>query len=152
MAGLSLYQLAKRAGLSVRTIKGYEYCNSVPSVKAYNALAEILGFEKVPEPKKAKTKKSTPKIKAQKPKTQKRYDKVQDTDDNPELLAMPLPEKTTLETDHLYAIYEFPKVGDFVYRYTGKNGIHHCFVEVHNGWSMTLADYQLIGKTVKEVE
>ena len=150
IAGLSQYQLAKRAGLSVRTIKGYEYSAKTPSVKSYNALAEILGFEKLPEPKKIKPKKSTPQAKSSK--TQKRYDKVQDTRDDSELLAIALPEKTIFETGHLYAIYESPKDRDFVFRYTGKTGIHHCFVEIHGGWSMTLADYQLIGKTVKEVE
>ena len=40
----------------------------------------------------------------------------------------------------------------YVYRYVGKQGIHHCFREIHGGWSRTFTDPQLIGKKIQEVK
>ena len=36
------------------------------------------------------------------------------------------------------------------FRYMGKTGIHHKFIEAHIGWSRTFTDAQLIGKKIEE--
>lgn len=38
-----------------------------------------------------------------------------------------------------------------IFRYKGKDGIHHVFTEVKGGWTRTYTDAQLIGKLIKEV-
>ena len=40
----------------------------------------------------------------------------------------------------------------FFFQYKGKQGIHHCFTEIHGGWNRTYTDYQLIGKKIKEIK
>ena len=46
-----------------------------------------------------------------------------------------------------------PMSGNFcVFRYEGKAGIHHKFVEVRGNWRRTYTDQQLIGKTIQEVQ
>lgn len=37
-----------------------------------------------------------------------------------------------------------------LFKYIGKNGIHHVFREIRGGWSRTYTDAQLIGKHIKE--
>ena len=39
-----------------------------------------------------------------------------------------------------------------VFKYEGKQGIHHCFREIHGGWSRTYTDNQLVEKRIKEVK
>ena len=39
-----------------------------------------------------------------------------------------------------------------VFRYEGKEGIHHCFREIRGGWTRTYTDTQLIGKRISEVK
>ena len=39
---------------------------------------------------------------------------------------------------------------DCLFRYVGKTGIHHCFIEQNGGWSRTYTDQQLIGKRITE--
>ena len=41
---------------------------------------------------------------------------------------------------------------DCIFKYIGKHGIHHCFKEIHGGWSRTYTDPQLVGKYIKEVK
>ena len=41
---------------------------------------------------------------------------------------------------------------DCVFRYEGKQGIHHVFREIRGNWTRTYTDAQLIGKKVKEVD
>lgn len=40
---------------------------------------------------------------------------------------------------------------DCIFEYIGKQGIHHCFKEIHGDWSRTYTDPQLIGKKIMEV-
>ena len=43
-----------------------------------------------------------------------------------------------------------PEFG-FTFRYLGKQGIHHVFIEISCGWYRTYTDAQLVGKEVVEV-
>lgn len=38
------------------------------------------------------------------------------------------------------------------FRYMGKDGIHHKFIEAHAGWSRTFTDAQLTGKKIEEAD
>ena len=40
---------------------------------------------------------------------------------------------------------------NFVFQYLGTQGIHHCFREIHGGWSRTYTNSQLIDKRIQEV-
>lgn len=40
---------------------------------------------------------------------------------------------------------------NFVFQYLGTQGIHHCFREIHGGWSRTYTNSQLIDKRIMEV-
>ena len=44
-----------------------------------------------------------------------------------------------------------PPTGDWcIFKYAGKNGIHHVFTETQGGWKRTYTDAQLIGKKIEE--
>lgn len=65
------------------------------------------------------------------------------------------PVKYEFIEEHIYGIYESQKKQDDnvnMFRYEGKQGIHHMFREVHGGWTRTYTNAQLIGKHIKEVE
>ncbi|MBQ7155502.1 MAG: hypothetical protein IJR85_08130 [Synergistaceae bacterium] len=49
-----------------------------------------------------------------------------------------------------YVIKDTPKSEGQVFRYLGKEGIHHKFIEAHIGWSRTFTDAQLTGKKIEE--
>lgn len=57
-------------------------------------------------------------------------------------------ERTFVPGRH-YAIYG--KSNNYIFEYLRKDGIHHCFREIHGGWTQTHTDCQLIGKKVEEV-
>lgn len=40
---------------------------------------------------------------------------------------------------------------NYIFQYLGTQGIHHCFREIHGGWSRTYTNSQLIDKRVMEV-
>lgn len=40
---------------------------------------------------------------------------------------------------------------NFVFQYLGTQGFHHCFREIHGGWSRTYTNSQLIDKRIMEV-
>ena len=55
-----------------------------------------------------------------------------------------------------YTIQKINDYGDdpehgYTFRYLGKSGIHHKFVEICGGWSRTYTDAQLTGKLLVEV-
>lgn len=41
---------------------------------------------------------------------------------------------------------------DYVFKYEGRQGIHHVFREIHGNWTRTYTDTQLIGKRLYELE
>ena len=68
---------------------------------------------------------------------------------------LPKPVVFTFEEGHTYRIYENAKKWDndiCIFKYEGKQGIHHCFREVRGCWTRTYTDAQLIGKQIKEEE
>ena len=40
---------------------------------------------------------------------------------------------------------------DCIFMFMRKEGIHHCFREIHGGWTRTYTDAQLVDKNIQEV-
>lgn len=53
------------------------------------------------------------------------------------------------DDDKILHRFSFPF--NYVFQYLGIQGIHHCFREIHGGWSRTYTNSQLIDKRVMEV-
>ena len=83
----------------------------------------------------------------------------------PELEPIPDSPSFTFTEGQCYSIKDSPSGAGFyagginpltgaccIFRYEGKQGIHHCFRETRGGWSRTYTDAQLIGKHIKEVQ
>ena len=45
-----------------------------------------------------------------------------------------------------FNIGECYRIDDFIFKYLGKQGIHHYFMEINGGWTRTYTDVQLLGK------
>ncbi len=148
-AGLLLEVLAQLANLKPETIEDYESGWRVPSRTAWRCIRNVLNMSKeeianaLAQEKKIKvdtwvtpTEKFSPKIVTFK-----------------------------FEKGHCYSIKDAaktygakfdaginPKSGNYcIFRYEGKQGIHHKFMEIQGGWTRTYTDQQLIGKIIKEV-
>ena len=155
---MSVAMLSDEAGLSYGAIQSYERGTSVPSPDAYNALADVFGWEKIEKPAPKKKKRRPPQISDNDKRPQKRsYEAVVHEEEKP--LEIPKAPEFTFEQGRDYSIYakdgnlERSSFGEkfYVFRYKGKQGIHHVFTEIHGGWSRTYTDVQLMGKTIKEV-
>ena len=146
-AKMSMAMLSDEAGLTYRAIQSYESGKSVPSPDAYNALADVFGWEKIEKP--APKRKKCP--------AKRSYEAVVHEEETPP--EVPRAPEFTFEAGKDYSIYakdgnlERSSFGEksFVFRYVGKQGIHHVFREIHGGWSRTYTDVQLMGKTIQEV-
>ena len=103
--------------------------------RTLNALREWLK----PEPKKTKQKVSE-------------VIPLEENEENEKLFSLFKVKRFQFSTGACYDIDKgSEKIPPFVYRYVGKQGIHHCFREIYGGWSRTFTDQQLIGKTIREV-
>ena len=101
----------------------------MPSIKRWQCLKEVLGI---------------------------------DTWRTPEPESIPEPVTFVFETGRSYTIKDAksssnpngmisPPTGDWcIFKYAGKNGIHHVFTETQGGWKRTYTDAQLIGKKIEE--
>lgn len=137
-AKLTLKELSQRTGISMKALYEYRKGKHMPTQKGYNALAEVFGWEKEKPParKKKKAVKYVPR-------------KIVIEDAPP----LPKPVKYEFEEGHMYRIYDGKREENDinVFKYEGKQGIHHCFREVRGGWTRTYTDAQLVGKGIKEV-
>lgn len=148
-AKLTTKELSQMTGISIKSLYDYQRGRRMPSLKGYNALCGVFGWER----EKPKEKKPV--------KKQVRYvpRKIVIEDAPP----LPKPVKYEFEEGHMYQISEktyaidifgqlkgSTKWGEEVFRYEGKQGIHHCFREVRGGWTRTYTDAQLVGKHIKE--
>ena len=136
--GLTQKELSQLSGIGVSTLYEYETRGRIPCVRNYNKLAKVFGWEKILDsqtenPKKVVLSPLLP----------------------PKPVELPRPVKYEFIEEHIYGIYESQKKQDDnvnMFRYEGKQGIHHMFREVHGGWTRTYTDAQLIGKHITEVE
>lgn len=153
--GITQKELSQLSGISVTNIQRYETHKCLPEVKNYNKLAKFFGWKiitltqsEVPSPKRS-------------------YKKLEDL---PPFEPVKLPEvvKFTFLEGHNYTISKIVYTekyrggqnskhvdtlwsDDCVFRYEGKQGIHHIFREVRGNWTRTYTDAQLIGKRISEV-
>lgn len=129
--GLKLADVERATGIANCRLSLYETGKNLPRLENYNKLAQFFGWEPI-----------TIKAKPEPPLAELRPDFI---------------------IGHVYSIKK--KIRDskekdpnctgfdaeFFFRYEGKQGIHNMFRETHGGWVRTYADYQLVGKVVKEV-
>ena len=139
-AGITTKELSQRTGISVKSLYEYRRGKHMPTVKGYNALAKVFGWEK---------------LKAKKKLVKKAVKYVAKQIIIEEAPPLPKPVKYEFEEGHTYRIYDSlnakKRENDIsVFRYEGKQGIHHCFREVRGGWSRTYTDAQLVGKHIRE--
>ena len=146
--GLTSKDLSQLSGINTHSLSDYETGKNVPTVKNYNKLAEVFGWEKILPTTRyvIKKKRANP-----------------DEDDlcedlyPPEAITLPLKPEYKFEKGHKYLILESEKdekspIKDCVFQYEGKQGIHHMFREERGKWTRTYTDAQLIGKLIKEVK
>lgn len=129
---LTVKKLAELVELNVSTIASYENGVRKPSVRRWEALKEALG--------------------------------IGDTWIFPPKEKIPEPVRFSFEAGCSYHIVDSgmkgynngmisPPTGDLcVFRYKGKEGIHHVFTEARGGWTRTYTDAQLIGKIIEETK
>ncbi len=128
-SGLTVKALAKCVGVNPSTIIGYENGSFIPSVELWQRLKKALGVDawKTPKPEQ-----------------------------------IPEPVTFSFEAGRSYTIKDAKcNPSDFItphngyrciFRYAGKDGIHHVFTEIRGGWVRTYTDAQLIGKKIEEAE
>lgn len=145
---MTIKDLALRSGVSTSSIHDYEKGRRKPTVEAFNKLAEILGWKRLPTPKSPKKKQPEQDFEAT----------PIDYSDAPKL---PEPVEFSFTKGCVYQIYSRDTGANCVtgaswdktciFRYEGKFGIHHSFREIRGGWTRTYTDAQLIGKNIQEL-
>lgn len=140
--GITQRELSQLSGVSRVQISEYERGARLPSVKNYNKLAKVFKWVAISKTSSRSIRKSnTSNI----------------LDDLKKLEPVKLPEavKFTFEEGHCYSILNTVRdkneaVTDCIFRYEGKQGIHHMFREIRGKWTRTYTDAQLIGKKIIE--
>lgn len=136
--GITAKELAQLSNVAANCICTYERGQRLPSVKNYNKLARFFGWRK---------------ISGSQPRTYKKLEELPPA----KPVTLSHPREFSFDERHIYQIYTTDKqekepVKDCVFRYEGKQGIHHVFREIRGNWTRTYTDAQLIGKKVKEVD
>lgn len=131
--GLTNKALAKKVGIDQSSLSNIELGRQNPSKKVLKRLQKVLGENFV------------------------------DTWRTPPQKSRPQTKTYSFEKGHCYSIVDggwknkacdliSPISGwNCVFKYKGKEGIHHVFTEARGGWTRTYTDAQLIGKLIKEV-
>lgn len=142
--GITRKELSQKSGISLNRIYEYEHGKSLPTIGTYNKLCKVFKWQELtvsPQKESSKT------------------DNLKILDDLLELEAVKLPKPVSFHfaEGHDYIVLatkggESEPIKDCIFRYKGKQGIHHMFSEVHGGWTRTYTDAQLIGKIIKEVK
>lgn len=146
---MSRYELGRLIGVSYNTVCNYECGAHYPTRSTYNRLALLFGWDVIDG--------------------KKQYKPVQE---NKFRNGVDLYEQTKEDSKGLHYRFEIGKCytvsnlkykdkndscskttwdANCVFRYEGKQGIHHCFREINGGWTRTYTDYQLIGKYVTQI-
>lgn len=132
----SVHDVSHHTGIRASLIHNYALGAMTPTVKTYNRLARLFGWDLLPDKNAV--------YRDEKPKTE-RWRSPRST---------PAPRVTPAAvfrfTEGKCYRFEDKDNKDFVFSYVEKRGIHHVFKEIHGGWTRTYTDIQLIGKTIKE--
>ena len=146
---MTIKDLSLRSGVSPSAIHDYEKGRRKPTVDAYNKLAEILGWERLPPTPKSSKKTQPEQVYKATP---------IDYSDAPKI---PKPVEFFFSEGNTYKIYSSNAGSHYatgsswentcIFRYEGKIGIHHFFREIRGKWTRTYTDAQLIGKHIEEL-
>ncbi len=147
-------ELSQLSGIPTAEIRRYEFHKYLPRVKNYNKLAKVFGWEQIPI--------THPETQSEAPNPKHSYVRLEDLPPPKyEPIKLPRPVKFEFEKDHCYVItdnspikniHHFQAVHVCVFKYEGKQGIHHMFREISGNWTRTYTDAQLIGKRISEVK
>lgn len=159
--GISQDQLAKKIGVTRNIITNYEKWKTLPKIKNYNKLADFFGWKKI------KLAQSIRKTEIFSENASKQHQEDTEAELKRIIEQRQKALTFTFEVGKCYSIWSTkngfknskgnnPLTGttwdeDCIFRYEGKQGIHHCFREIRGDWTRTYTDCQLIGKYIKEV-
>ena len=136
--GFTVNDVSKLTGIKPYKVQSYANGVMLPTVRTYNRLARIFGWHILPE------------------KAQSVHENAQ-----PKQKLIPLNfsascKKFEFTSGKMYVIKcksgTKSEQADYVFKYEGRQGIHHVFREIHGNWTRTYTDTQLIGKRLYEVE
>ena len=138
-AGLRISELASVAKVNEGNLCRYEAGKKRPSLQTWEKLQRVLRIGR------------------------KKLQELQaDTWITPPKKELPTPKTFSFIIGNTYTIKDirdggqaycemYPHSGAMcLFRYAGKDGIHHVFIETQGGWQRTYTDAQLIGKQIKE--
>lgn len=137
--GLSQKDVSKLSGVVKSQIHNYEMGRVYPTKKNYNKLARVFDWDTVNIKRPRQTHEIVNLATFQE-------------------VSLPRPVKFKFEEGRSYQITERqadprkPDSRPFVFKYEGKQGIHHVFREVSGDWYRTYTDAQLLGKRIEEVD
>lgn len=136
--GFNVQDVSKLTGIRPCKIQSYASGVMLPTVKTYNRLAHIFGWLILPEKAQSVQGNAKPKQKMT------------------ELNFPASCKKFTFTSGKKYVIKcqigTMSEQADYVFKYEGRQGIHHVFREIHGNWTRTYTDTQLIGKRLYELE
>lgn len=136
--GFSAQDVSRLTGIIPSKIQSYASGLMLPTVRTYNRLAHIFGWLILPERAQSVQVMSKPKQKM--------------TSINPGEGCMKFEFASGKKYVIKYQIGTMSEQADFVFKYEGRQGIHHVFREIHGNWTRTYTDTQLIGKRLYELE
>lgn len=133
---LNFYDISSLIGVDWSWLKRIEQGKILPSPKSYNKLASVFGWNTI----------NVPPTHYQAPKTQK---PIRSPAPTPDFIIGHVYSIKDTGGGKRYDMHVFDI--ECLFRFEGKQGELLRFTEIHGGWTLTYAPYQLIGKKIKEV-
>lgn len=136
--GFSARDVSRLTGIIPSKIRSYASGLMLPTVRTYNRLAHIFGWLILPERAQSVQVMSKPKQKMTELNFSASSKKFMFTSGKKYVIK--------------YQIGTMSEQADYVFKYEGKQGIHHVFRKIHGNWIQTYTNAQLIGKRLYEME
>ena len=136
--GYSVHDVSKLTGIRPYKVQSYANGLILPTIRTYNRLARVFGWDILPEQAPTMQGNAKPKQKMT------------------ELNVSASCRKFTFTSGKKYVIKcqngTLSEQAEYVFMYEGRQGIHHIFRELNGNWTRTYTDAQLIGKKLYELE
>ena len=129
--GFSLAEMQRITGINESQLRRIEKGENLPFPRTYNKLALVFGWAKV---------KVSPKRRAP----------ARTLDITPDFVIGHVYSIQDTGGGKRYDMHVFDI--ECLFRFEGKQGELLRFMEIHGGWTLTYAPYQLIGKKIKEIK
>ena len=141
--GWTIRELSQLSGVSDKQIRMYETGRELPTIRNYNKLTRVFNWKKITV--------ITPRRVRKEPSIQMSEEFIESA-----AVTIPLNPKYEFDVGKEYRILETERevkapIKDCVFKYEGKEGLHHMFREVSGKWTRTYTDAQLVGKKIEEV-